>query len=420
MTGMTELAAVASPHRPAGRVLTIGLLMVALSAQAAAKAESAAPGSAIALGRYLAKMGDCLSCHSSRLGGDYGGGLRINTPFGYLMAPNITFDPTTGIGSWTKEDFWNALHFGRNKAGGYLYPAMPYTFFTKITRTDSDAIYAYLATVPQQIYPVGVNHLDFPFSIRATMLAWNELFFTPGSYVAAPNQSAQWNRGAYIVDGLGHCGACHDPRNSMGAVERSARLTGGKIGDWFAANLTPDKQTGLGTWSDTAVVAFLKRGQNARMVAEGPMAEVIHNSLRYLTGDDLLAIAVYLKAQASRRTRIAVAPPVSFARMAAATLFINDCAGCHGAHGSGIASLGPRLAANALVVAPDPTNVVRATVGGLPAHFGRLAMASQLNGVTARQLADIINYVRTSWGNDAPANVTPAMIFAMQGKTAPH
>ena len=234
-------------------------------------------------GEYLARAGDCVSCHSSPEGGQYGGGLRIDTPFGYLITPNITFDPTTGIGTWSREDFWNALHNGYSKSGYYLYPVMPYTFFTKATREDSDAIYAFLSTVPQQIYPVDVNHLDFPYSIRSTMLAWNEFFFAPGSYVNDPAQTPAWNRGAYLVEGLGHCGACHEPRNFMGAVEKSAGLTGARVGDWFATNLTPNKETGLGTWSIAEVVAFLKRGQSARMVAEGPMAEVVHKSLKYLT-----------------------------------------------------------------------------------------------------------------------------------------
>jgi mono/diheme cytochrome c family protein len=403
------------------RLLAVAVSPGLLAAQPAIAADTPS-AEQLARGQYLALMGDCISCHSSNEGGDYGGGLKINTGFGYLIAPNITFDPATGIGTWTKDDFWNALHNGVKKDGGYLYPAMPYSFFTKVIRADSDAIYDFLSTVPQQIYPVDVNHLDFPFSIRATMLAWNELYFTPGTYVPDPKRSETWNRGAYIVEGLGHCGACHDPRNFMGAVEKSERLTGAHIGDWFATNITANKQTGLGTWSDDEVVTFLKNGQNARMVAEGPMAEVVHNSLKHLSDDDLMAVAVYLKSVAAETSPVSTAPPVAFARPAAATLFVNNCGQCHGPQGTGMPAAtggGPPLRGNALVVAPDPTNVVRATVGGLPGHFGRVPMSSQLNGVTAQQLADIINYVRTSWGNDASPNVTPAMIFAMQAKTAP-
>jgi mono/diheme cytochrome c family protein len=395
---------------------------VGLALLASVATGRAADPQSVARGEYLARVGDCVSCHSSPQGGTYGGGLKIATPFGFLIAPNITFDRATGIGAWSKDDFWRALHDGKTKRGEYLYPVMPYTFTTKATREDIDAIYDYLSTVPQQIYPVDVNHLEFPFSIRFTMLAWNELYFRPGSYVPDPGQSAAWNRGAYIVEGLGHCGACHEPRNFMGAVERSAGLTGGKIGDWFATNLTPNPQTGLGTWSIDEVVAFLKRGQNARMVAEGPMAEVVHNSLKYLTDDDLRAVAEYLKSQPARKSTSSEPPTVAFDRARAATLFVNNCAACHGPQGAGMpaaAGGGPPLRDNPLVVAPDPTNIVSATVGGLPAHFGHGAMGSQLNGVTAGQLADIINYVRTSWGNHAAADVTPAMLFSMQAKMAP-
>ncbi len=170
------------------RILAVGMLPALLAAQTAA-APDKPDADPVARGKYLARMGDCVSCHSSSQGGDYGGGLRIHTPFGSLISPNITFDPATGIGAWTKDDLWNALHNGLKKNGEYLYPAMPYSFFTKITRADSDAIYDFLSTVPQQIYPVDVNHLDFPFSIRATMLAWNELFFSPGTYVPDPKRS---------------------------------------------------------------------------------------------------------------------------------------------------------------------------------------------------------------------------------------
>jgi len=399
--------------------LTLG---VCLAAKAQAQTAASPSPDEVKRGEYLARVGDCVSCHSSPEGGQYGGGLSINTPFGYLITPNITFDPTTGIGTWSREDFWNALHNGYGKSGYYLYPVMPYTFFSKATREDSDAIYAFLSNVPQQIYPVDVNHLDFPFSIRSTMFAWNELFFTPGSYINDPSRTTAWNRGAYLVEGLGHCGACHEPRNLMGAVEKSAGLTGARIGDWFATNLTPNNETGLGTWTIAEVVAFLKRGQSARMVAEGPMAEVVHNSLKYLTDDDLAAIAEYLKSQAAQVSQVNVAPAVAFDRARAGVLYVNNCAQCHGPHGAGIpasAGGGPPLRANALVVAPDPTNVVRATVGGLPGHFRRVPMPSQLNGVTAQQLADILNYIRTSWGNQASPSVTPKMVFQMQGKTAP-
>jgi len=405
---------------PPTHVFLSALAAVAATAFGASAAHGPSPGDEIARGAYLARMGDCVSCHSSPDSGPYGGGLKIATPFGYLITPNITFDPATGIGGWTKDDFWGALHDGRRKGGQYLFPVMPFTFTTRATRADSDAIYAYLASVAQVVYPVDINHLDFPFSVRATMLAWNELFFTPGSYVADPTRSAAWNRGAYIVEGLGHCGACHEPRNLMGAVERSAGMTGAKVGDWFATNLTPNPETGLGTWSVDQVVAFLKTGGNARMVAEGPMAEVVHNSLQYMTDDDLSAVAEYLKSLAAGRSTASEPGPVAVPKPRAAALYADNCGPCHGAQGAGgPPTLGPPLRGNPMVVAPDPTDIVRATVAGLAGHAGHVAMPDVLSGVTASQMADIINYVRTSWGNKAAPDVTPAMIFSMQAATAP-
>ncbi len=393
--------------------LSFGIARVANAQTATAATDE------VSRGQYLARVGDCVSCHSSKEGGKYGGGLRMDTPFGYMLTPNITFDATTGIGGWTRDDLWNALHNGVSKRGHYLFPVMPYTFFTKVTREDSDAIYAFLQTVPKQVYPVDVNHLAFPFSMRITMLGWNELYFSPGSYVEDPKQTESWNRGAYLVEGLGHCGACHEPRNAFGATEKSAGMTGARIGDWFATNITPNRVTGLGTWSIAETVAFLKNGQNKHITAEGPMAEVVHNSLSQMTPSDLMAMAEYLTSLPAQASTVSLADPVGFDRTKAATLYVDRCASCHGAKGTGRPVLGPALAGNPIVVAPDPTDVVRATVGGLPAHFGRIAMPDQLNGVTAGQLAGIVNYVRTSWGNAATPNVTPDMVFAMQGEIAP-
>jgi mono/diheme cytochrome c family protein len=409
-------------HRGLARLFATASLTVLLPGIAPAQtpASPATPTpTEVERGAYLARAGDCVSCHSTPEGGAYGGGLRIDTPFGYLLSPNITFDPATGIGNWTRDDFWNALHYGVSKTGQYLFPVMPYTFTSKATRQDVDAIYAYLQTVPKQVYAVDVNHLSFPFSIRMTMLAWNELYFTPGTYVPDSAKSEAWNRGAYLVEGLGHCGACHEPRNLMGATEKSAGMTGAMIGDWFATNITPNRQTGLGTWSIPQIVTFLRNGQNAHMVAEGPMAEVVHNSLKYLTDADVTAIATFLSDQPAMTSPLSGPDPVAVNRATAAALYVNHCASCHGAQGAGFSYLGPPLRDNPMVVAPDPTDVVRATVGGLNAHFGRIPMPAELNGVTAGQLAQIINYVRTSWGNTAPPNATPAMVFAMQGKTAP-
>ena len=210
-------------------------LVLALSAFLCAgpQARAASQDDLVKRGEYLARAGDCISCHTATSHGgtttgiSFAGGLAISTPFGYLVSPNITPDDETGIGTWTADDFWRAIHFGINKRGEPLYPAMPYVFFTRATREDSDAIFAFLKSLKPVRHAVDVNHLDWPYDMRfAAMTAWQTMWFTPGVYQPDPSKPAAWNRGAYLVEGLGHCGACHTPRNFMGAVEPSERFTG--------------------------------------------------------------------------------------------------------------------------------------------------------------------------------------------------
>jgi mono/diheme cytochrome c family protein len=393
--------------------------MALIAALGTGTAAATPPAEQIARGQYLARAGDCVSCHSSPQAGPFGGGLEIATPFGKLVTPNITPDPATGIGGWTAADLWNALHFGWSKKGYHLYPAMPYVFFTQVTREDVDAIWAYLMSLPPTVYPVDVNQLDFPFDIRLTMAVWNEINLTPGPYVPDLARSERWNRGAYLVEGLGHCGACHTPRNFMEAVEKSRSLTGARVNEWFATNLTSSTE-GLGSWSEQDIMGFLKKGGNARMSAVGPMREVIHNSLRFMTDDDLGAIAEYLKSLPSERAVDDFGAGQPIARRQAAALYVANCAGCHGNQGRGMdPDWGPPLAGNPLVLAPDPVDMLNVLVNGITAHAGRQAMAPQLQGVTAPQLAAIVNYVRTAWGNTAPANVTSALVLRVATELQP-
>ena len=220
----------------------------------------------------------------------------MDTPFGYLLAPNITPNPDW-IGTWSADDFYRALHDGVNKRGQDMYPVMPYDFYTKVTRADSDAIFAYLRSVPPVRNVVDINHLRFPFDLRWSMVAWRELYFDAGTYRPDPTKSAAWNRGAYLVEGLGHCSACHSPRNAMGAIEKDKAFTGATVDSWFALNLTENMKTGLGDWTVDQIAAYLKTGaQKGKSTTLGPMAEVVHNSLQYLTAADLQAMAAYLKA----------------------------------------------------------------------------------------------------------------------------
>jgi mono/diheme cytochrome c family protein len=328
---------------------------------------------AVERGAYLAAAGDCLSCHTAPGGQPFAGGLRMETPFGALITPNITPDDATGLGRWTADEFYRAMHDGVGRNGQDLYPVMPYTFYTKVTREDVDAIWAWLRTVPPVHNQVDVDQLLFPFDIRLTQLFWRELYFTPGTYVADPRQSTEWNRGAYLVEGLGHCGACHSPRDALGGIEQGERLTGAKIDHWFALNLTSDLRTGLGDWSVEQVVDYLRAGAaKGKTTALGPMAEVVHNSLGKLTSEDLRAMAVYLKSVPAQATP--TAPPLAGRPPGAGVLYVQNCAGCHQAKGTGVPGTFPPLAGNPVVTAPDPTDALSVILGGVPSRGGYRAM----------------------------------------------
>ena len=244
-------------------------------------------------GAYLARAGDCMACHTARGGQPYAGGRAIATPFGAVVAPNITPDPQTGIGDWSADDFWRALHNGRGRDGRFLYPAFPYTSYTKVNREDSDAIYTWLQSVAPVQQQNREHALRFPYNQRWLLAGWRALYFRPGVFEPSPGQPAQWNRGAYLVQGLGHCAACHSSRNALGATAVRGDLSGGliPISNWYAPALTPEAATGLGDWQTADLAALLKTGVSARSAVYGPMAEVVAQSLQYLSDADVQAIA---------------------------------------------------------------------------------------------------------------------------------
>jgi mono/diheme cytochrome c family protein len=392
-----------------------GLAAAGLGAAAAVAAAPAgpfgAPGAdAVARGAYLARAGDCVSCHTAAGAAPFAGGYRVETPFGTLLAPNITPDPDTGIGRWSADDFWRAMHHGVNRRGQDMYPAMPYDFYTRVSREDSDAIFAWLRTLAPVRNAVDVNQLRFPFSQRWTMAAWRELYFTNGFFKPEAARSGQWNRGAYLVEGLGHCSACHSPRNALGGIERDRAYTGATIDGWFALNLTSNLHTGLGAWSADEIAAYLKTGAAAgRSTALGPMALVVRNSTSHLSDADLMAMAVYLKdlpANSSLRQG-RPAPP-------AAQLYLDHCAACHQAGGRGITGVFPPLAGNGAVVAPDPANVVKVVLEGVPAQGRYTPMPGFAAQLGDQQIADLSNYLRTSWGNAAAPNTTAAAVARLR------
>ena len=402
-----------------GLLASAGLALAqSAPASAVAQAPTTAPAPAatkVQQGEYLARAGDCISCHSVPGGQPFAGGLRLNTPFGYLLSPNITPDKETGIGDWSADDFARAVQRGVNVRGHYLYPAMPFDFYTKASRDDIDAIFAYLKTVAPVRNQVEVNHLSFPFDIRASMVAWRELYFNEGPYKPDPKQSASWNRGAFLVEGFGHCSDCHSPRNLLGGIEQAKDQTGAVVDGWFAMNLTSNIATGLGSWSVADIANYLKTGVlPGKTTALGPMQQVVQNSTSYLTDADRTAIAEYLKSLPPNSSLFTGRKGPDPTRVAGAKLYIDRCSGCHQDKGVGITGVIPPLAGNPVLVAPDPADVIKLILGGAAAHGQMIAMPGFSNQITNQDVADIANYVRTSWGNTGAPNATVEVVAKLR------
>ena len=372
----------------------------------------------VARGAYLARAGDCVSCHTAPGGQPYAGGYKLDTPFGYLLSPNITPDAVTGIGRWTADDFWRALHQGVNQRGQDMYPVMPFDFYTRVTREDSDAIFAYLRSVPAVRNAVVVNHLRFPFNQRWSMAVWRELYFSPGSHKPDPAKSAAWNRGAYLVEGLGHCSACHSPRNALGGIEKDKTYTGATVDGWFALNLSAELHTGLGIWTVEQIATYLKTGAVAgKTTALGPMALVVKNSTSQMSEADLSAMATYLKDIPANSTLRQGKPAPDPTRAAGAALYLDHCAGCHQAGGRGMPGVFPPLAGNGVVLASDPADILKVVLHGVPAQGKYVPMPAFAGQLNDQQVADLANYLRTSWGNGAAANTTAAKAARLRGAT---
>jgi mono/diheme cytochrome c family protein len=359
-------------------------------------------------GRYLATVGDCAACHTQQ-GSDqaFAGGRPIETPFGTLLASNITPDRETGIGAWTDDEFVNALTRGTGRNGAHLYPAMPYNYLTKLSRADALAIRAYLKTIPPASHEVTSNQLPFPFDIRLSMVAWNALFFTPGAFRPTEGKSDEWNRGAFLVEGPMHCGACHTPKNFLGGDETGRSLQGSATQGWFAPDITNDFQRGLGHWSADEVAAYLKTGHTARAAASGPMAEEVALSSSRMTEGDLHAIAIYLKDQPGRE-QPPPTPPADNVSKVGAAIYADECSACHGPAGAGVPGLSPGLAGSSAVHSTDPASLLHVVLRGARsvATDGAPtapAMPSFAWLLTDDQVAAVATYVRNAWGNAAPA-----------------
>jgi mono/diheme cytochrome c family protein len=365
-------------------------------------------------GRYLAIVGDCAACHTvPGSGHEFAGGRPLETPFGELDTPNITPDPQTGIGAWTDDEFINALTKGTGRNGSHLFPAMPYTYYTKVTRDDALAIRAYLNTVPAVHNEVTVNRLPFPLDVRASMSIWNRLFFTPGAFAPAADKSPEWNRGAYLTEGLGHCGLCHTPKNTLGGDKSSERMQGYALQGWFAPNITNDHRRGIGSWSIDEIATYLKTGHNQSTAASGPMSETVNLSTSKMSDDDLKAVAIYLKDQPgdqqNQQDNAQSAPLASdqAAMKMGAQIYADECSGCHTADGKGAAGLFPSLNGAAVVQQADPTSLLHVVLrGALSVGTDKAPTAAAMPAfgwiLNDDDVAAVVTYIRNSWGNSAP------------------
>ncbi|MEY2890992.1 MAG: hypothetical protein RJA98_900 [Pseudomonadota bacterium] len=367
----------------------------------------------VAQGALLARAGNCAACHTTRGGAPLAGGRAILTPFGAVYGGNLTPDRATGLGAWSADDFWRALHHGESRDGRWLSPAFPYPHFTRVSRSDSDALYAYLRSVPPVAQAHKPSELRFPFNTQLALGVWRLFFFSAGEFQPDAAQSVEWNRGAYLVSGLGHCSACHAPRNALGAGSQDLLALGGgelPLQHWLAPSLRSPHEGGVADWPLSDVVALLRDGVSPQATVMGPMAEVVAGSTQHLPEADLRAIATFLKALPQDDT----APPAAAEPANVLTLKLGrevygqHCADCHGEQGQGAQGAYPALAGNRAVTQASPLNALRMVlVGGYapstagnPRPWGMPPLGPTLSDA---EVAAVVSYIRQSWGHSASA-----------------
>ncbi len=419
--------------------LAAALAAMLTPAAHAASASASADTALIQRGAYLAQAGDCAACHTAPHGKPFAGGLPMSTPLGAIYATNITPDADTGIGRYTEQDFARALREGEAKDGHNLYPAMPYPSFAKVNDEDVHALYAYFMHGVEPVREANrESAIRWPLNMRWPLTIWNAVFLEKGVYRDKPGKDAAWNRGAYLVQGLGHCGSCHTPRgvgfNEKALDESGADyLTGAPLDGWFASNLTGEHNVGLGRWSHDEFAQFLKTGANRHASAFGSMTAVINNSTQALTDTDVGAIAAYLKSLPAAggtggppynydgaATKVSLARP---ANDAGARVYTAYCVHCHGVDGHGFAPLLAPLAGNPNVLEHDPSSLINVTlngtgdlvIDGLPAPYPMPAYGAVLDD---QQIADVLSFVRAGWNNRAGTVSTPE-VAKLRSATSP-
>lgn len=412
----------AATTRPSPTPSTPASALASASASATASTPSAAPSTApssttagaspVERGAYLARAGNCMACHTARGGAPWAGGRGIETPFGTVVAGNLTPDPATGIGRWSADDFWRAMREGRSRDGRLLYPAFPYTSYSGITREDSDALFAYLKSLPAVTQENRPHALRWPYGTQAALWAWRTLYFKPQRIEPDPRRSAEWNRGAYLVRTLGHCAECHAPRNRWGALQDAPALRGGHmpVQRWYAPSLADPREAAVHDWTLQDTVTLLRTGRNAHASVMGPMAEAVLHGTQHLSEADLRAMATYLRELPRADplpTRAIAATAVSTElRQLGAAHYEKHCAQCHGDRGQGVAGIYPRLAGNRAVTHADPSNLLQVVLHGgfapataaQPRPFGMPPYVLQFNDT---DLAAVLTHIRTQWGHQA-------------------
>lgn len=377
----------------------------------------------VARGEYLAHAGDCIACHTAHNGKPFAGGLPIQTPLGKIYSTNITPDTKTGIGTWSYEDFAALMRHGETKSGYAVYPAMPYPSYSRVNDTDMHALYAFFqhGVAPVEQDNRG-NDIPWPLSMRWPLKIWRAAFApAPAPYTDTASDSASITRGAYLVEGLGHCGSCHTPRG-VGLQEKALTgndssiylAGGGAIDGWIAPSLRNENGGGLADWSEADIVEFLRSGRTPRTASFGAMNDVIVDSTQYMTDQDLASIAKYLKSMPARRTQAkpyaydsAISRVLYAGRVPptpGAQIYLDRCAGCHKSNGNGNGKAFPALAGNAVLQTSNPTSAIHIVLSGgaMPATRtapSRMTMAPYADVLNDQQVADVVSFVQTSWGN---------------------
>lgn len=384
-------------------------------------------------GEYVARLADCVACHSTPQGAPFAGGLEMATPLGSIFATNITPDKFQGIGAYSLSDFDRAVRHGVAPGGRRLYPAMPYPSYSKFSDEDVAALYAYFMTAIKPADAVNKpSEIPWPLSIRWPVALWNALFTEPGTYVPQPGQDALWSRGAYIVQGPGHCGSCHTPRglafNEKALSDTDpAYLSGALLDGWYAPSLRRDPDIGLGRWSDADIVQFLKTGRNKHAVVYGSMTEAFNNSTQFMTDQDLQAVARYLGSLPSNAAKDAKAweyrAETATANGLGAQIFASKCSACHGADGRGQGQWIPPLSGAASILAPHDDSAINITLNGsqrivsagVPDAYRMPPYRSQLSD---SEVSEVLSYIRGSWGNSGKP-VDPEHVRTLRARTDP-